>query len=65
MKWQPIETAPEDRDVLVWCAYEHPDSTVPGYCIIAMQCSPGRWLTLAGNDVEQPTHWMELPEPPP
>lgn len=58
MKWQPIETAPSEIDVLiaqvpspmVWCAYRIDD----------------QWF-LPGDDTSfscDPTHWMPLPEPP-
>lgn len=55
MKWQPIETAPEDEFVLVWC----PDYNGEEEHVIAMLGPLGWWPRYCG-----PTHWMPLPEPP-
>lgn len=56
--WQPIESAPKDREILVFApSYDglrslrqiskyHPDA---GYCI---------------DELRHPTHWQELPEDP-
>jgi hypothetical protein len=65
MEWQPIETAPEERDVLIsgW------NDDTP---------NSGRWVALSIFDLINmkwmnpektstfypPTHWMPLPEPP-
>jgi hypothetical protein len=63
LRWQPIDTAPEDREILIY---------IPAWgAIIArfngefderasrMQCPVS--LT---EDADRPTHWMALPEPP-
>ena len=62
MNWQPIETAPEDTYVLVYCPEYYGDeyviatldSTEEGWQIVDPRCP------LACT----PTHWMHLPEPP-
>lgn len=65
-QWQPIETAPEGRDVLVF-------SEETGECFVAFwgTCKGGydyEWLFARSKDacfvVKTPTHWMPLPEPP-
>jgi len=76
--WQPIETAPRDRPILLYR---------PGACGMYMnnnrQISPGGWNScrhhsnprpywacfLENTDTKwcrdfPPTHWMDLPEPP-
>lgn len=56
MEWRPIETAPEDEFVLVWC----PDYNGEDRHVIAIWgCVTGWWPKYCG-----PTHWMPLPEPP-
>jgi hypothetical protein len=52
--WQPIETAPQDRDVLLWV----PASAMLADLIIG-HMEVGR-AKLDGRATE----WMELPEPP-
>lgn len=56
-EWQPIETAPKDTYVLLWCD-EASDVPMVGYF-------GNRWeLAHADGDPFMPTHWMPLPEPP-
>lgn len=62
-RWQPIDTAPEDHDILIYVPAWGP--------LIArfnrefdewssrMQCP----VSLA-EEADRPTHWMPLPEPP-
>jgi hypothetical protein len=52
--WQPIETAPADRDVLLWVP---PSALLAG--LIAGHMEVGR-----ARDDGRATHWMPLPEPP-
>ncbi len=66
-EWQPIETAPKDRDILV---YED------GWCVVVSweECDGvgykgpnGHWMSNACVDSYtevEPTHWQPLPEPP-
>ena len=52
--WQPIETAPDDKLVLVLSK---------GYCLVTKRYSLSReWLGMRPH--EYPTHWMPLREPP-
>lgn len=59
-EWQPIETAPKDgTDILGW----------DGGDITVCRFSRGSWeLSVTGWYAEDsdfdPTHWMNLPEPP-
>ncbi len=78
MKWQPIETAPKMKTVLLFAVTEIDPSTKAvrnwkmdsgfwhtGYEDDAPVMSPWCWegRQLRAMDV-QPTHWMPLPEPP-
>lgn len=70
MEWQPIETAPKDRDILL---YTNCRGVVRGRwndCKYATKPRPywthdreRIWGTVACR-ADQPTHWMPLPEPP-
>ena len=56
--WQPIETAPKDREILVYA---------PAYQDLRFLISVCKWNESAGfciDELRQPTHWMELPKPP-
>ena len=56
--WQPIETAPKDRNILVYD---------PGYGHLVVIWSEfyNLWITVFGRKLtEPPTHWQELPEYP-
>jgi hypothetical protein len=63
MTWQPIETAPKDKDILLYCpeykgiyigqswtAYDEEEN----YTYF--------WVSQIGE--VYPTHWQPLPEPP-
>jgi hypothetical protein len=60
--WQPIETAPKDREVLVWKAESES-------AIVALR-KDGRWVTawahdpIEGSEWFNVTHWMSLPPAP-
>lgn len=55
--WQPIETAPMKRHVLVYWQ---------GDILVADQDPQGRWwyCSTEGEYECAPSHWMPLPEPP-
>ena len=62
-RWQPLDTAPDDKDVLIY---------VPawGPLIARFNAEFGEWtsrmqcpVSLA-EETDRPTHWMALPEPP-
>jgi len=52
-EWQPIDTAPHDRDLLVY----FPGAPIPSIRRI------GEWHTKLPPNWRA-THWMPLPEPP-
>jgi hypothetical protein len=69
MDWQPIETAPKDREIFLWYPARD-DGSPAGF-------SQGRWCDAVINGEvkgfawmdaayvnHHPTHWMPLPEPP-
>lgn len=63
MKWQDISTAPKDgSEIMVWkkgWLYPH-----NGYWD-ANVGEEGSWENPFTNDcMDQPTHWMPLPDPP-
>lgn len=63
MEWQPIETAPKDKTILV---FQMSDS---GYFYQMaqweiMKSGNGMWTCSNGDFVDDTTHWMPLPEPP-
>lgn len=58
--WQPIETAPKDKNVLVVSA----DNDKP---MRAMKTWGDWYVFPIGHGLKlahEPTHWMPLPEPP-
>lgn len=72
-EWQPIETAPKDRYILLfrptapnwqrvaegkWDAQEHNKKPRPYW-----SC-PWRITFNDGDRLHEPTHWMPLPSPP-
>lgn len=68
--WQPIETAPKDREILLWFPWDLPPGNPQGAMYV------GRWLfsddgrdrwidPVDANDLgETCSHWMPLPTPP-
>lgn len=69
MGWQPIETAPKEREGLLlsdgrvvsyggWVSQVDQGAEYEG-----QWCAPSAgWWSM--DRIEQPTHWMPLPEPP-
>lgn len=71
MEWQPIETAPKDRDVWLFGLAEIWHGSTPFECQAQGGWDPEewRWMTTTFDDRGQilwiaPTHWMPLPAPP-
>lgn len=64
--WQPMETAPHDKYVLVAC-HDDGDPLKPQHMLAAIYCD-GMWVKdeEEPDDTETwpPTHWRPLPEPP-
>lgn len=60
MTWQPIETAPRDRRILLW-----DEQCVIGKCSsiasLLKQFGMGEWVTDVGDGIE-PTAWQPLPD---
>ena len=55
--WQPIDTAPKDGvAVLLWC----PERKNTHKCY----WRDGAWQRNNDTLIEEPTHWMPLPDPP-
>ncbi len=56
-EWQPIATAPDDTEVLVWDE---------GAIDIAIHQDGEQWFGAVGGIAIEPppTHWMPLPAPP-
>lgn len=56
MDWQPIETAPRDREILAWCG----EWQIAVFCQYSVR--HGGWIDEL-CDMAYPTHWINL-EPP-
>lgn len=58
MNWQPIESAPINKTILIWCARMND-------ILIADVELDGQVVDInTGYAAKRPTHWMPLPEPP-
>lgn len=75
MNWQPIETAPKDREILVLnskgvgVAKWVEEPYTPIYRPSGFQGVVCGWEAWYGGQeydmvIDNPTHWMEMPEPP-
>ena len=60
MEWQPIETAPEDTSVLVYCPEYYGDE----YGVAHWDSTDEKWIAGFIPLDCIPTHWMHLPQPP-
>jgi hypothetical protein len=68
VSWQPIETAPLDKSLLLWWRPIQPNAYADG-CVIGQVSShvPGNWYnsqTGQFQDLWHITHWQPLPAPP-
>lgn len=64
-KWQPIETAPHNEAVLLYCPYRHesnPERIEIGEATRGARNSFRGMSTYSAH--AWATHWMPLPEPP-
>ena len=68
--WQPIETAPKQKIVLLWALTDTETGNwkmSTGYWMPGYRDEPGSWTwdgrLLKAYEVH-PTHWMPLPTPP-
>ncbi len=69
--WQPIDSAPKDMSVLVYCA--HLERPVVATQMTALEDGVVDWVYARRASLEdpvafiarKPTHWMPLPSPPP
>lgn len=69
-EWKPIESAPKDRRILVWCVHANAkyakDPIAEGWEAAVIAEWTGHngggwtWHGMAGKH----THWMPLPDPP-
>ena len=71
--WQPIETAPTDKAILLWYPWQGPRQEIapPGFMYIGRWLESdglygGYWIDPADCDPIGPgaTHWMPLPTHP-
>lgn len=65
--WRPIETAPEGKDILVYCRETGECFVV--FWALQMETKQGDWVIARANDgtcfiCKNPTHWQPLPAPP-
>ena len=58
--WQPIQTAPKDEYVLIFC----PNGVELRRCHVDIRLAKYDWRWAHCRPSEQPTHWMSLPEDP-
>lgn len=64
--WQPIETAPKDKDILLFVG-ETGEQFV-AFWGVSLEDGDGQWIFARAKDlsfvVRNPTHWMPLPPQP-
>jgi hypothetical protein len=72
-QWKPIDTAPENEPILVWCPEAHRGLDSAEVVVLYRDEQTGEldfWTNggaNAGSDFQiepSPTHWMPLPAPP-
>lgn len=73
MQWQPIETAPEEEDVLVHSVdYGDLPAWSRAFITVMHKEKDGSWWVSTGENIHnrtsfiftEPTHWMPIPEKP-
>lgn len=68
MAWQPIETAPTNKSILLWGKLDGEVSGLMGVEIVVGSSQNGFYWTVDGTDyysvTVDATHWMPLPPPP-
>lgn len=62
-EWQPIDTSPEDCDILV-LGNNYGDATKGWHCMVARRDGSTVIDTAEGNELAFITHWMPLPPAP-
>ena len=55
--WQPIESAPKDRNIIIYFTSGIKESTHWDHYY-------NNWYAQSSDYIGQPTHWQELPEDP-
>lgn len=63
MQWQPVETAPPNVEVLLYC----PERGISNPARIELGTASFGWRTEAVSNMSYhawATHWMPLPDPP-
>jgi hypothetical protein len=62
MKWQPIDSAPKNKEILIY-GFNGPikDITIAEYNDNPRVMG---WDCVKTGDVYHPTHWIPLPKPP-
>tara|TARA_R110000765_G_scaffold7963_7_gene26136 strand:+ start:7451 stop:7660 length:210 start_codon:yes stop_codon:yes gene_type:complete len=63
-KWQPIETAPIWKEVIVFYDGVMCRKSQPNRVTTAVKFPDGKWGLGALPERRNPTHWMPLPFPP-
>jgi hypothetical protein len=62
MNWQPITTAPRDGQLVLAFSRLGYHAIVSWRAVVALP--DGVWEAEDGSWIDDPTHWMPLPEPP-
>lgn len=63
--WQPIETAPKDREIVVTAWANGTPNTERFYAIVKwVELSQGWETDESYGPIHTPTHWLPLPPPP-
>lgn len=63
MEWQPIETAPKDKEILLHVGVTVGSMLIVQGCWYSDSTGDEGWIDYMG-DVQNVTHWMPLPPAP-